>query len=585
MKATEAIRPQRLELEGTAASRGLALGRARVIYPARFEVEPERIAAREVAAELARLTAALDSARGELKHLQHGLRGSLKRELTEFIESHALILEDPDFADAVAEGIRRGRMRASAALKAHRDRLAAAFDAIEDPYLRSRREDLDQVVGRVFAALMRGPERATDPRRGERSEVEILVCESLAPSDLDHFHEQGLLGVALAGGSSYSHAAILARHLRVPMVCGAANALARVRDGDLVLVDGDTGRVVLLPDAFDLARLRAYQRGAAREQRQRARLRSAATKTRDGQAIGLYVNAEHPRDIAAARRLGVAGVGLFRTEFLYLRHAEPPGEDEQFRAYREAVLAMAGRPVTLRTLDLGADKAAGSAIELAAEPNPALGMRGVRLSLARPKLFETQVRAMLRASAYGPVRILLPMLCGLDEAVAARAVITRCAADLAAAGTAVSETLEVGAMIEVPSAALVSAELARALDFLAIGSNDLMQYTLAADRNNAAVSALYDPLHPGMLRLLALVVENAKRARKPISVCGEIAGDARFAPLLLTLGFTELSMHPNSILEVREALLGLSRKAQRRRLGRLLQCTSRAEVEALLSRT
>jgi phosphotransferase system enzyme I (PtsI) len=584
MKATDTGKTQRYEIEGSAVSRGLALGRARVIYPARFEVEPERIAVREVAAELARLSAALDAARGELKHLQHGLRGSLKRELTEFIESHALILEDPDFGDAVADGIRRGRMRASAALKAHRDRLAAAFDAIEDPYLRSRREDLDQVVGRVFAALMRGPGRAPETRR-ERSEVEILVCESLAPSDLDHWHGMGLLGVALAGGSSYSHAAILARHLRVPMVCGATTALARVRDGDLVLVDGDAGRVVLAPDAFDLARLRAYQRDAAREQRQRARLRSTATRTRDGQAIGLYVNAEHPRDIAAARRLGVAGVGLFRTEFLYLRHTEPPGEEEQFRAYREAVLAMAGRPVTLRTLDLGADKAAGSAIELASEPNPALGLRGVRLSLARPALFETQIRAMLRASAYGPVRILLPMLCGLDEAVAARAVISRCTSELAAAGTAVSETLEVGAMIEVPSAALVSAELARALDFLAVGSNDLMQYTLAADRNNAAVSALYDPLHPGMLRLLALVVENAHRARKPISVCGEIAGDAQFAPLLLTLGFTDLSMHPSAILEVREALLGLSRTAQRRRLGRLLECTSRAEVEALLSKS
>jgi phosphotransferase system enzyme I (PtsI) len=351
----------------------------------------------------------------------------------------------------------------------------------------------------------------------------------------------------------------------------------------MVLVDADAGHVIVSPDALDLARLRRHQRDARRAQRQLARLRSAQTLTTDGVEIELHVNAEQPADIAAARRLGAAGVGLFRTEFLYLRHGEAPGEDEQFRAYRDAVIAMAGRPVTLRTLDLGADKAAGSALEIAPEQNPALGLRGVRLSLARRALFQVQLRAMLRASAYGPVRILLPMVTSVAEVRLARGLLGAARASLEDAGSATAEAVELGAMIEVPAAALISAEIASEADFLAIGSNDLVQYTLATDRNNAAVSAHYDPLHPAVLRLLALVVENAQRARKPLSLCGELAGDPRFVPVLVALGLTELSMHPNAILEVRETVLRVSRKSLRARARRLLAATGRDEVEQLLS--
>ena len=571
----------RLELEGIAAARGLALGRARVLYPTRFEVEPEPLPPREVPAELERLERALDSARAELKSLRAKLSGEFAREVAEFIDAHVLILDDPEFVGGVTERIRRGQMRATAALKAQRDRLAAVFDAIDDPYLRSRREDLDQVVARVFAALMRG-----DGKPGAKSRAEaatILVCDTIAPAELDHWHEHGVLGAVFAGGSAFSHSVILARGLRLPVVCGASEALTRIRDGDMVLVDADAGRVIVSPDALDLARLRQHQRDARRALRQRARLKSAETLTTDGIEIELHVNAELPADIAAARRLGAAGVGLFRTEFLYLRHGEPPGEDEQFRAYRDAVIAMAGRPVTLRTLDLGADKAAGSALDIAPEPNPALGLRGVRLSLARRSLFQTQLRAMLRASAYGPVRILLPMVTTVAEILAARQLLAATREALELAGTATAETIELGAMIEVPAAALISAEIAREVDFLAIGSNDLVQYTLATDRNNAAVSAHYDPLHPAVLRLLALVVENAARARKPVSLCGELAGDPRFVPVLLALGLTELSMHPNAILEVREAVLRLSRKSLRARGRRLLAAVDRGEVEEIIA--
>ena len=569
----------RLELAATAASRGLALGRARVVYPTHFEVELEPIAPRDVPAELARFAAALDGARRELANLRARLKGSLARDVSEFIDAHALMLDDPDLAEGVADRIRKNNVRATAALKAHRDRLAAAFDAIDDPYLRSRREDLDQVVARVFAALMRGEAHAKPHARGDAATV--LVCDSIAPAELGHWHDNGMVAAVFSGGSAFSHSVILARGMRLPVVVGATEALARVRDGDMVLVDADAGTVIVSPDALDLARLRQHQRDARRAQRQLARLKTAETVTKDGAEIELFVNAEQSADIAAARRLGAAGVGLFRTEFLYLRHGEVPGEDEQFKSYRDAVLAMAGKPVTLRTLDLGADKAAGSGLDLAPEPNPALGLRGVRLSLARRALFTTQLRAMLRASAYGPVRILLPMVTSVTEVRLARTMLANAREALETAGTPVAETVELGGMIEIPAAALVSAELARELDFFAIGSNDLVQYTLAADRNNAAVSNQYDPLHPAVLRLLALVIENAQRAHRPVSLCGELAGDPRFVPVLIALGLTELSMHPNAILEVRDAISRLSRKSLRAKAKRLLEATERDEIEHL----
>ncbi|HVF35919.1 MAG TPA: phosphoenolpyruvate--protein phosphotransferase, partial [Candidatus Saccharimonadia bacterium] len=481
--------------------------------------------------------------------------------------------------DAVPERIRRDLVRASAALQAQRDRLAAAFDSIEDPYLRGRREDLDQVVSRVFAALMRAD--APPAKRGAQV-GEVLVCESLAPTELDHWHEHGIMGIVLTGGSAFSHAAILARSVRLPLVVGASDALSRIHDGDLVLLDGDFGRVIVRPDALDLSRLRAYHRSAAKLQRERARLKSAPTVTRDGVEISLYVNAEQPAELAHARRIGCAGVGLFRTEFLYLRRTELPSEDEQFKAYHDAVIAMAGRPVTLRTLDVGADKAA-HLLDIAEEENPSLGLRGLRLSLARRAVFTTQLRAMLRASAYGPVRVLLPMVASIDETRLARSLLAACRDSLADAGVPVAESVELGAMIEIPSAALISAELARELDFLAIGSNDLVQYTLAADRNNGAVSSVYDPISPAVLRLLALVVENAERAGKPVSICGELAGDPAFVPMLLALGLTELSMRPDALLDVRERVLGVSRKSLRAKRNRLIEAVDRADVEAVLA--
>lgn len=569
----------RSEWEGTSASRGLALGRARVVYSANLDIETDLLAPGAVPNEVKRFEAALIVTRQELQALSDRLSGALARDLIEIIDAHAMILDDPDFTDGVVALIRNDHLHATAALKRQRDLLASAFDAIDNPYLRARRDDIDHVVQRVFAALQRG---GAEPERKSGASGEILVCETVAPADLAQLQEQGLLGILATASSPYSHTAILARSYRMPMVCGVKGALNLIHDGDLVLMDGDRGQVIVQPDAIDLARFRAHQREVEKAYKRRAREKAVEARTKDGFLIHLHANAEDTDAIALARRVGASSIGLFRTEFLFMRRRELPGEEEQFRAYRDAVIAMGGKPVTLRTLDLGADKAIGGPLEIAHEENPALGMRGIRFSLARRDVFAAQMRAMLRASAFGPVRILMPMVSSVDEVRSARALYEECMADLRLTRTPVAEDVPLGIMIEVPAAVLISSELARVADFFAVGSNDLAQYVLAADRNNAAVVANYDPLHPAFVRMLYLVFDSARQAKRPISVCGEIAGDPRYTALLIALGLTDFSMHPTAIPDVRDALRELNRKTLRGKVAKFLHAPDQQTLRHLL---
>ncbi|MBK8283491.1 MAG: phosphoenolpyruvate--protein phosphotransferase [Ahniella sp.] len=526
----------RVEFEGQFAAKGLALGRARVIYSASFDIEEEPLSHAGIPNEVKRFDEALKVARAELNALTIKVSGALAKDMAEIIEAHAMILDDPEFTDAVVQLIRRETLRAPVALRRQRDLLAAAFEAIEDPYLRARRDDLDHVVARVFAALQRG---GAEPERKLNAIDEILVCETIAPADLAALVDQGLKGLVATASSPYSHTAILARSFGIPMLCGARTALNFVHDGDWVLLDSEHGISLINPDAIDLSRFRTHQRDAEKEERRRAKQKVQDARTRDGHALQLYVNAEDTETIAKARRNGAAGVGLFRTEFLFLRQRELPNEDEQFKVYRDAVIAMAGKPVTFRTLDLGADKAFGGPLEVAREENPALGLRGIRLSLQRRHLFTEQVRAILRTSGFGPIRILLPMVSAIEEVREARALIEEAMAQLRHQRVPLADQVPLGVMIEVPAAALISNELARHAEFFAIGSNDLAQYVLAADRNNAQVSEAYDPMHPAFVRLLYLVADSARQAKRPLSICGEIAGDPRYTALLLALGITD----------------------------------------------
>ena len=566
----------RLLLSGNAASRGSALGRARVRLPHALEVEEARITPEEVEAEIQRVHEAVAVVRGEMRVLRERLHGALAHEVGEFLDLHALLLDDPELLQGIDALIRTGLYSAEYALRLQRDRIAAVFEGMDDAYLRSRIDDIDQVIGRLHAALHR--------RKADLQGVsgEILVTDNIAPAELAQLQAQGVVGVVTAAGSPLSHSAILARSLHLPLVVGAVQALQKVNDGDVLVIDGATGLVVLEPDAADLRAHRARLSEAKRERKQLNRLRREPSRTRDGVDIKLWANAESRDDVTESHALGAAGVGLYRTEFLFLGSSELPDEETQFRAYRDAVLAMTGRTVTFRTVDLGADKADSTGLALKDEPNPALGLRGVRLSLARDGLLRTQLRAMLRASGYGPIRALVPMISGLEEIRAVRRTLTDVQRELREQGHEIADAVALGAMIEVPSAALALPAFIGECDFLSIGTNDLVQYLLAADRTNEALGELYTPLHPAVVRLLRDIARTAARRGKPVAVCGEIAGDPMFVPLLLAVGINELSLHPGTLLQVRRTIRDSDLSALRAATPALLRARDRAGIERWL---
>ena len=563
-------------LPGHGASRGSALGRARVRLPHVLDVAEQHIRQDQIDDELARLHEAVDATRREMHSLRARLHGALAQEVGEFLDLHALLLDDPELLHGLDQLIRAGRYTADYALRLQRDRLAAVFDGMDDAYLKSRMDDLDHVIGRIHAHLH---QRATDTP-GVAGEV--LVSDNVAPSELAELQQQGVVAVVTAAGSALSHSAILARSLHLPLVVGNTQALQRINDGDVLLVDGSTGEVVVNPDPDDLRRYRERLRDAAREQRELGRLRSKPSRTRDGVDVALWANAESLEDVAKAHALGAAGVGLYRTEFLFLQRRELPGEDEQFQVYRDLVLGMSGRPVTIRTLDLGADKADRTGLAIGDEDNPALGVRGVRLALAHVEVFDTQLRAILRASAYGPVRILVPMVSGREELLEVRRRLRRAGLQLRKQGHEIAGHVELGAMIEVPAAAIAFHGFVDVVDFVSIGTNDLVQYLLAADRNNEALGELYSPLHPGVLRLLRHVISIGAEHKVPVAMCGEMAGDATLAPMLLALGLREFSLHPATLLELRKAIRDSDLSDLQSRTAKLLQARDRAGIERWL---
>jgi phosphotransferase system enzyme I (PtsI) len=560
----------RLVLTAHGASRGSVLGRARVRLPHVLEVAEAHV--EDVEAELVRLHDAIHVVRGEMRVLQERLQGALAADVGEFLDLHALLLDDPELLQGLDTLIRTGHYTADYALRLQRDRIAGVFAGMDDAYLRSRIDDIDQVIGRLHAALHRR-EADTGGVAGE-----ILVADNIAPTDLLQLQSQGVMAVITAGGSMLSHSAILARSLHLPLVVGATKALQKINDGDVLVVDGGTGLVIREPDAADLRAHRTRARDYARERKQLNRLRREPSRTLDGVDIKLWANAESREDVAEAHALGAAGVGLYRTEFLFLNSSQLPDEEAQFRAYRDVVLGMTGRTVTIRTLDVGADKADRTGLAIPNEPNPALGVRGVRLSLLRDALFETQLRAMVRASGYGPVRILVPMVSCREEMVSVRAMLKRVVADLQRDGHATAEAIPLGAMIEVPSAAIALPGFIGLLDFLSIGTNDLVQYLLAVDRNNESLGELYTPLHPAVLRMLHGIVALANRRSKTVAVCGEMAADPVLAPLLLALGLNELSLHPATLLEVRRAIRGCDFGALRANVPALLRAQDRKGI-------
>ena len=570
-------------LHGIGVSSGIAIGRARLVSHATLEVAHYHISAAQVGEEIARFNSAIADVQRELESLHSALTtGDVPGEFGAFLDVHWMILNDPTLSDAPRRVITEQHCNAEWALLQQMNVLVEQFDQIEDPYLRERKSDVVQVVERVLKRLMGSH---SPLHTGSNESNTIIVAHDLSPADVIQFkrHHYGAFLTDLGGGTS--HTAIVARSLNVPAVVATHNARQLIRDGEMLIVDGSNNVVIVNPDRAVLAEYRLKQTGIELERQKLKRLRSTRAATVDGRGIELFANIELPQDIDYALDMGAEGVGLFRSEFLYLNREGLPSEDEQFEAYRAVAEAMQGKPVTIRTFDLGADKhkeGLGGLSRVA--PNPALGLRAVRFCLAEPRLFQTQLRAILRASHYGNVRILIPMLASVGEIVASRAAIDVAKESLRERGVPYNESVEVGGMIEIPAAVLAIGAFASRLDFLSIGTNDLIQYTLAVDRADEAVSHLYDPLHPAVIRLLALAIGGAHRAGKPIAVCGEMAGDLAMTHLLVGLGLTSFSMHPAHLLPVKQRLLASDYASLKQQVARIRRSDDPVEVAALLER-
>ncbi|NNM83470.1 MAG: phosphoenolpyruvate--protein phosphotransferase [Burkholderiales bacterium] len=563
-------------LQGTGVSGGIAIGRAQLASAASLEVSHYTIPHKEIAAEIARYKAAVSATREELEALAASLPADSPAEFGAFLNLHLMILADSNLSEVPCQIIESQHCNAEWALKQQLTALLSQFERIEDAYLRERKADVVQVVERIFKVLM-GQKSAQNREQGR-----ILVAHDLSPADVILLKESQYAAFVTDLGGTTSHTAIVARSLNMPCIVGLHNARRLIRDNDLLIIDGSRGAVIVDPDRAVLAEYKLLQDQWELEKQKLKRIRSTRSTTLDGTTIHLHANIELPQDIKQVRDSGAGGIGLFRSEFLFLNRNTLPSEDEQFEFYRQVVLDMKGLPVTIRTLDLGADKHLAGTTRLSA--NPALGLRAIRLCLAEPQMFRTQLRAILRASHYGRLRILIPMLSSASELNQTLALIAQAKASLDAEDVPYDRGIEVGGMIEVPAAALALPSLMQKLDFLSIGTNDLIQYTLAIDRTDDSVSHLYDPLHPAVLHLVSHVIRSANQAGIPVAVCGEMAGDVELTRMLLGFGLREFSMHPSNLLPVKQQVLKSSIMEITSLTQKMLKTDEPDKIRALLNR-
>ncbi|MFN2643859.1 MAG: phosphoenolpyruvate--protein phosphotransferase [Burkholderiales bacterium] len=567
-------------LHGHAVSGGITVGYAHLVATARLEVAHYEIAPEAIEAELARFDSAMQTAQHELQALKEHIPADAPKEFEAFLDLHRLILNDSALAVAPRELVRSRRANAEWALVQQMERLVERFDEIDDPYLRERKADVQQAVERVLKALMGGRALAA-PAVSEEQKL-IVVAHDLSPADMILFKRHRFGGFVTDVGGVTSHTAIVARSLAIPAIVGLHHAFQTISEGEMLIVDGERGLLVVNPDSLVLAEYRERQAELKADRQRLKRLKKTRATTQDGTPIELYANIELPQDMPEVLEAGADGVGLFRTEFMFLNRKDLPSEEEQFDAYRQVAEAMKGRPVVLRTLDIGADKAMNGGEHTM--PNPAMGLRAIRFCLAEPHMFLTQLRAILRASHYGTVRILLPMLAHAHEIDQTLTLINQAKAQLEERGQPYDRAVQIGGMIEIPAAALALPIFMRRLHFLSIGTNDLIQYTLAIDRTDDAVAHLYDPLHPAVLTLVAGTIQTATRGGMPIAVCGEMAGDLQLTRLLLGLGLRNFSMHPSQLLAIKERILRTNLTEVQATAQRVLRNTDPAKTRELLAK-
>ncbi len=545
-----------LIISGLGVSKGIAIGNVHVLHRNSLEVYERQIKASEIKPEISRFNSAVKRASKQLKKIQSSIPVDAPKDIASFIESHLLMLDDAMLSTAPIDIIKEKRCNAEWALKLQRDKLIAVFDLMEDEYLRTRQDDIDHVISLIQKMLFDHQyevEKEIKTLRGS-----IIVADDLTPADTVILQHQNIAGFITELGGPLSHTAIIARSLSIPAIVGIQDARQLLNSNEQIIIDGGEGMVLAGVDDKVVRHYKGKRKAQKDERRKLESLRDVAAQTQDGIDIDLQANIELTDDIKALKHSGAVGVGLYRTEFLYIDRDEPASESEQLSAYKKVIRALKGHPVTIRTLDLGAEKEFDPKYKGPMVQNPALGLRGLRRSLKDTELFKCQLRAILQASIHGPVRIMFPMITSEDELTASYKVLQQAKQELSDEGIEFDPHIPIGIMIEVPAAALLAQRFANQCDFLSIGTNDLIQYSLAIDRIDESVNYLYDPLHPAVLKLIKITLQAGAKANIPVAMCGEMAGDPRYTRLLLGMGLRHFSSQPATVLEIK-AIINSSR--------------------------
>ncbi len=572
-----------LTLHGAGIGKGITIGTAFVLHRPALDIPEYSIPDDEVGSEIERLRNAIHAARAQLTDIRNRVPENAPSEIRTFIDAHLLMLDDPLISKEPINTIRKEHINAESALRIHAESLVRAFEEMEDPYLRDKKTDIDQIVNRIQENLL-NVQREDMDSIAERLKDKIIVTADLTPADTVLLKHHKMTAFVTDLGGPISHTAILARSLKIPAIVGLHGATRYVRHGETLIVDGKRGTVILSPDQPVLSAYRDRRAEILQHSQSLKTLLTSEAVTKDGTRIQLMANIELPEDIEATKRVHADGVGLYRTEYLFMNREEPPSEAEQFHAYKQVVTTL-GRPITIRTLDVGADKQVdGGRTSISITTNPALGLRAIRLCLHDPGLFKPQLRAILRASAYGPIEVMIPMVSSLDELGQVLDIVEETKMELRREGHAYDENIPIGGMIEVPAAAIAADLFASRLDFLSIGTNDLIQYTLAIDRVDDAVNYLYDPLHPSVLRLIKIVIDAGERADIPVAMCGEMAGEYRYTRLLLGLGLRTFSMEPDSLLEIKKIICETDLSSLSHAVEEILSCPLPNELRRLVEK-
>lgn len=570
-------------LHGVGVSSGIAIGQAHLVSNALLEVVHYQLPLALVEDEVKRFTNAIEIVKTDLEQIHTSLKQSAPAELGSFIGTHLMMLSDKSLSEVPIDIIRNEQCNAEWAIKLQMDDIVEQFEQIEDEYLRERKQDVIQVVERVIKVLLGHPSQLSIQQQSNAVQERkvILVAHDISPADAIQFKQHQFAAFITEVGGVTSHTAILARSLNIPSIVALQRARDLINEGELIIVDGNQGVVIVNPDKSILTEYKLRQEQWELEQQKLQRIKFTKAVTIDGEIIELLANIEVPEDVAAVRASGATGIGLYRTEFLFMNRREMPDEEEQFIAYKTVAEAMKGAEVTIRTLDLGADKQMNpdSIVTCA---NPALGLRAVRLCLSEPQIFTTQLRALLRASHYGKINILIPMLSTLGELRQTKLLLERAKLSLSNENIPFDAQIALGGMIEVPAAAINAEAFAKELDFLSIGTNDLIQYTLAIDRTDDTVAHLYNPLHPSVLKLISMTIKAGEKFGKPVSVCGEMAGDSKLTRLLIGMGLRQFSMHPSHILSVKQQVLHSEMRLLNLHARKVLSYTDLDKIEPMV---